>query len=207
MAAIGGVALLHGRKAAPSPSSASSVSGLPPGVASAATPCPSNAVLIPGGEFYEGTNDPPQAYLDNEKPAHHVKLSPYCIDTYEVTVERYLACSDDGKCLRASTAVTPLDAYTAAQHKAYDPICNQNQTAARAQHPINCVSWDQARAFCDSVGGRLPTEAQWEFAARGKDGRLYPRGDEAPGPSTQTRADWSASTGPRRTASRPTFRA
>ena len=68
-----------------------------------------------------------------------------------------------------------------------DAGCNWG-VGGREQHPINCVNWNQARAYCRSLGGDLPTEAQWEYAARGMDGRLYPWGNDAP---TYLQACWS----------------
>ncbi len=165
--------------------SASSASAPLP-MMSAAASCPSGALLIPGGPFYMGTNEPPpdKKYLENEKPAHPVNLSPYCIDRFEVTVERFAACSDSGKCLRASKTNEVTPPLNEAQRKAYDPLCNENQRQAHATHPINCVDWDQAGKFCKEQSGRLPTESEWEFAARGSDGRVYPWGDDAPGRTT-----------------------
>ena len=160
---------------------AASTSSAP--VASASARCPPGAVFIPGGPFYAGTNDPPRdkKYLENEKPAHPVDLSPYCIDRFEVTVDRYVACSDVGKCLRASTTNQVTPPLTDVQRKAYDPLCNLNQVRAKGTHPINCIDWDQAQTYCKEQGGRLPSESEWEFAARGPDGRVYPWGDQAPG--------------------------
>ena len=117
---------------------------------------------------------------DFEKPAHKVKLAPYCLDELEVTVAKYKQCSDVGRCLRAGKAnewpkLEPLQA------KLHDSSpCNINEPEAKAYHPINCVDCDQARAFCDANDARLPTEAEWELGARSPDGRIYPRGEEAP---------------------------
>jgi formylglycine-generating enzyme required for sulfatase activity len=134
-------------------------------------------IAIPGAEFYMGSDDKDD--YDVEKPAHHVKLSPYCIDAQEVTVERYKACSDRGACKRASQ-VNESEAIKDPDKKALDPLCNIRDPIGRAKHPINCVDWAQADIFCKADGGRLPTEAEWELAARGTDGRKYPWGDETP---------------------------
>jgi formylglycine-generating enzyme required for sulfatase activity len=135
--------------------------------------CPQGAVFVPGGPFFMGSND---TSADNEKPAHPVTLTPYCIDRFEVTTAAFFACSKIGKCLRASLVNVPKLAAP------YDSICNANAPDARAQNPINCVNWDQAQKYCMVQGGRLPTEAEWELAARGQDGRLYPWGDDVPSP-------------------------
>jgi formylglycine-generating enzyme required for sulfatase activity len=139
--------------------------------------CPPGMKMIPGGEYFMGSDE--KDAEPNEKPPHKVKLAPYCLDELEVTVAQYKACSDRGACLRAAKeneweGITPL------QHKIYDPLCNITDPVARAQHPINCVNWEQARKFCEVEGARLPTEAEWEFAARGSDGRIYPWGDDKP---------------------------
>jgi serine/threonine-protein kinase len=98
----------------------------------------------------------------NAQPPHMVTLSAYCMDLTEVTVAAYRRCMAPG-----CTAPRTEGAYN------WD-------VAGRENHPINCVDWNQARAYCQSLGRDLPTEAQWEYAARGTDGRLYPWGNEAP---------------------------
>ncbi len=142
-----------------------------------ASACPAGMLAIPGGEFYMGSDDD----LDLEKPAHHVKLSPFCIGPYEVTLAQYKECSDRGACKRAS-ATNEWDGITDHERKVYDPLCNVRDPAGRAKHPVNCVDWEMARHYCEVTfpKGRLPTEAEWEFAARGPDGRKYPWGDETP---------------------------
>jgi formylglycine-generating enzyme required for sulfatase activity len=124
-------------------------------------------------------NEGPHA-LANEKPVHQVQLSPYCIDAFEVTTRQYKVCSDHGNCRRASTT-NEWKGITAKEKAAYDPLCNTRDPEQRARHPVNCVDWQMASEFCASQNGaRLPTEAEWEFAARSPDGRTYPWGDDAP---------------------------
>lgn len=143
--------------------------------AAAPPPCPSTMAAIGGGKFFMGADDGDE----DERPAHNVTLSPYCIDLKEVTVAEYKACSDRGDCKRAAANVSWPD-MTEADGKLYSSICTINDPTGKAQHPINCVDWEMASTYCKANGGRLPTEAEWEFAARGPDGRIYPWGDEPP---------------------------
>jgi formylglycine-generating enzyme required for sulfatase activity len=133
-------------------------------------------VHISGGKFFMGSDDI-DADVD-ERPAHQVTLSPYCIDMYEVTTSEYKACSDIGECKRAAFEVDWKD-IRPIERKVFSPVCNGNRTD-RADHPINCVDWDMASGYCSWAHKRLPTEAEWEFAARGPDGRRYPWGDDPP---------------------------
>ena len=137
--------------------------------------CPEGMLRIPGGKFYMGSDDEAQL----EKPSHQVTISPYCIEEFEVTASQYKACSDTGDCKRAST-VNQWDGINEGAHKAFDSLCNEREPVARGMHPANCIDWEMARVYCGRAGGRLPTEAEWEFAARGPDGRRYPWGDEEP---------------------------
>jgi len=176
------VGVIKSRGASAAPSASAVVSSAP--VASVAPPppaaCPSGMIEIAGGEFFMGSSDP--RALDNEKPPHSVKLSPYCIDRTEVTVAAYKTCSDGGQCIVAGKQnfFSGFDALTAKQRSTLDSLCNINEPSAKANHPINCVDWEQAANFCTRRGGRLPTEAEWEFSARGPDGRAYPWGDDPP---------------------------
>jgi formylglycine-generating enzyme required for sulfatase activity len=120
--------------------------------------------------------------LPLEKPAHNVTLSRYCIDKLEVTTEDFKACSDHGDCKRAGLT-NDWEGITEGERRTFDPLCNAREPIGRGKHPINCVSWEMSALYCKAHGKRLPTEAEWEFAARGPDGRKYPWGDEEPGPT------------------------
>ena len=87
----------------------------------------------------------------------------FSIDRTEVTTAAYDACVRSGKCTQPDTGDN----------------CNWGKES-RASHPINCVDWNQATAYCAAAGKRLPTEQEWEHAASGTDGRLYPWGNEEP---------------------------
>ena len=170
----------HGAAGAPSTSASQHTVAATTASASSIAPtpaCPPGMITIPGGEFFMGSDE--KDALDTEKPLHRVKLTPYCMDELEETVAQYKECSDRGMCRRAGKEnVWP--GINDAQRKIYDPLCNIKDPVGLAKHPINCIDWDQAREACESRGARLPTEAEWEFAARGPDGRIYPWGDEAP---------------------------
>jgi formylglycine-generating enzyme required for sulfatase activity len=187
-AAIGGAVYLHGSQAtpasAPATPTASAAASAPAASAPPATPsssasapltCPQGMIAIPGGSFFMGSDEG----LPFEKPAHQVTLQPFCIDEFEVTVERYKSCSEAGRCKRAGTT-NEWATITEKDHKTFDPLCNIREPEERAKHPVNCVDWEMAQKFCREQGGRLPTEAEWEFAARGPDGRKYPWGDDDP---------------------------
>ncbi|HET9929732.1 MAG TPA: bifunctional serine/threonine-protein kinase/formylglycine-generating enzyme family protein, partial [Polyangiaceae bacterium] len=138
--------------------------------------CPERMVKIPRGQFFQGSDA--KDARDNEKPAHQVSLDAFCVDLYEVTAGDYKACSDSGKCKRASTEVE-WPGITPADKKVYGPLCTIADPA-RASHPINCVTWEMANLYCKAQDKRLPTESEWEYATRGPDGRVYPWGDDAP---------------------------
>ncbi|HEX4448312.1 MAG TPA: bifunctional serine/threonine-protein kinase/formylglycine-generating enzyme family protein, partial [Polyangiaceae bacterium] len=161
------------------PSAVSSAMAAPSasGSASALVPltCPQGMIAIPGGSFFMGSDEG----LPMEKPAHQVTLQPFCVDEFEVTVDRYRACSESGRCKRAGVT-NDWAGIAEKDRKAFDPLCNVRDPDKRGQHPINCVDWAMAEKFCREQGGRLPTEAEWEFAARGPDGRKYPWGDDDP---------------------------
>jgi formylglycine-generating enzyme required for sulfatase activity/tRNA A-37 threonylcarbamoyl transferase component Bud32 len=147
--------------------------------------CPEDMVLIEGGNMFMGSADTDLG--DDVRPPHKVKVSTFCLDKREVTAGAYKACTKSGDCLRAHASVQfprlkPKDA------AAYSKLCNVGNEE-HIEHPINCVDWQMAAAYCSGEGGRvkeggarLPSEAEWEFAARGSGQRTYPWGDEEPGP-------------------------
>ena len=112
------------------------------------------------------------------KPVHKVTLSPFCIDKTEVTVAAFRACVQAGDCPPPSATVEWKDIKPEDKTK-WSQFCTWGKTGLD-RHPINCVDWKQASAYCEWTGGRLPTEAEWEYAARGNAGRSYPWGNEPP---------------------------
>jgi formylglycine-generating enzyme required for sulfatase activity len=136
--------------------------------------CPEGMVPVPAGTFRMGS--PEGQGEPNEQPQHAVTLPSYCIDTTEVTVAAYAACVAANAC-RVAPRTVNWNRYSVENGKLYSGWCNHEE---RPDHPINCVDWFQAAAYCTWKGKRLPTEAEWEYAARGSDDRAYPWGQEAP---------------------------
>ncbi|MBI2391213.1 MAG: SUMF1/EgtB/PvdO family nonheme iron enzyme [Deltaproteobacteria bacterium] len=172
-----------------SPAPVASTTSVAPATSSAPPPAPVCArgmAAIPGGRFFMGSDAADTD--DDERPAHPVVLSPYCMDLEEVTVADYKACSDRGACKRASLEVA-WPGISATERSSYSLACTLRDPIALARHPINCVDWDMARSYCAEQGRRLPTEAEWELAARGPDGRIYPWGDEPPDPTRLNACD------------------
>lgn len=132
---------------------------------------PEGMVAVPAGEFTMGTNeqDPQDKAADygimkpffkDEHPAHRINLHFFYIDKYEVTNTDYLA-------FVRKTGHKPPPDWTGLQ---YPP--------GKGGHPVVYVSWEDANAYCLWAGKRLPTEAEWEKAARGQDGLKYPWGNK-----------------------------
>ncbi len=121
---------------------------------------------IPGAEFTRGLDDDPHACVQDHQPSDRrsaaspsarIFVDTFLMDQTEVTVEAYTACVKSGKC--------PDSGPVYADYRA-------------PKQPITGNPWYDAVAFCESVGKRLPTEAEWELAARGPDAELYPWGNE-----------------------------
>jgi formylglycine-generating enzyme required for sulfatase activity len=113
-------------------------------------------VLIPEGDFLMGSAGADLAAAEDEKPQHLVYLDTFWIDKTEITNAQYRRCVVAGVCSSPQ---------------------NQVSDFRGPQFPVVGVDWNQAHTYCEWVGGRLPTEAEWEKAARGPDGRLYPWGN------------------------------
>lgn len=120
---------------------------------------PDDMVLVPAGEFMMGSTDGDP----DEKPAHRIRVDGFYMDKYEVTVKQY------AEFLREEGGDRPSDWQTMSK------TANQNR-------PVMGVDWAEAARYCKWAGKRLPTEAEWEKAARGTDGRLYPWGNDPPTP-------------------------
>jgi formylglycine-generating enzyme required for sulfatase activity len=117
-------------------------------------------VLMPEGEFRMGRDD--GSY--DEAPTHTVHLSGFWIDLYEVTNRQYKQCEDAGSCPSHRADSASRESYYG--NSEYD------------HYPVIFVSWDDAVAYCEWAGKRLPTEAEWERAARGPDALVYPWGND-----------------------------
>jgi formylglycine-generating enzyme required for sulfatase activity len=142
-------------------------------------------VYVPGGTFQMGSTDAEidaalkqceqdkgsgncdRGWFERESPRHSVTLDGFWIDEAEVTNEQFARCVADDIC----SAPSELSSYT------HDSYYGNSQYD---DYPVIYVDWDDARSYCEWVGGRLPTEAEWEYAARGPDGTVYPWGNDPP---------------------------
>lgn len=114
-------------------------------------------LYVPAGQFTMGSN----SGSSNERPAHMVKLDAFWIDQTEVTNAMYTRCVQDGKCNQPTNT-------------------SHYEDSNYASHPVIYVSWNDAKSYCSWADRRLPSEAEWEKAARGADARVYPWGNDPP---------------------------
>jgi formylglycine-generating enzyme required for sulfatase activity len=118
---------------------------------------------VPGGIFQMGSAEG----NPDEQPVHSVTLDGFWIDETEVTNAQY------ARCVATSVCSSPSESGSYTRDSYYED--NQYD-----DYPVIWVSWDDATTYCQQVGGRLPTEAEWEYAARGPDGHVYPWGNDLP---------------------------
>jgi formylglycine-generating enzyme required for sulfatase activity len=137
-------------------------------------------VYVPAGTFWMGSTsteieDAVAACVANggsedlcrrshnaEAPRHEIYLDAFWIDRTEVTNAQYRKCVEAGVCEKPTTCDWGAPTYN---------------DGSKVDHPVVCVDWNAARTYCQWAGKRLPTEAEWEKAARGTDGRIYPWGN------------------------------
>ncbi|MDX1688381.1 MAG: bifunctional serine/threonine-protein kinase/formylglycine-generating enzyme family protein [Candidatus Promineifilaceae bacterium] len=127
-------------------------------------------VYVPAGDFLQGSIPADPEARDVEMPQRTVTLDAFWIDRTETTTAQYRQCVQAGAC-------PPPQDRSSRQHSSYFG------NAEFSQHPVIWVNWNMADAYCRWTERRLPTEAEWEKAARGTDGRLFPWGNQLPGSS------------------------
>ncbi len=125
-------------------------------------------VYIPAGEFSMGAEEGDPVAAESEKSLHQVYLDSFWIDLTEVSNRMYIDCVQAGSCQSIVASSQTRPQYF--DEKAYDDF------------PVISVSWENAKQYCTWAGRRLPTEAEWEKAARGTGDRVFPWGNEPPNP-------------------------
>jgi formylglycine-generating enzyme required for sulfatase activity len=153
-------------------------------------PC-SDEIAVPGGTFTAGSADDGDANKASERPQHTAIVAPFVMDKYEVTVGRFrrFVAAYTGKDLVEGSGAHPLipgsgwqpgwNGFSIALTECGGPWTDR--VGASEARPVTCVTWYEAFAFCIWEGKRLPTEAEWEFAAAGgSEERTYPWGNAMP---------------------------
>lgn len=142
---------------------------------------PPGMVKIPAGWFIMGDDNGPE----DSRPKRKIYLNAYYIDKYEVTNAQYKVFFDkrrkereEGKKVRAPAPNCDIKKLTTPDAKQLWNKQEGTYPSEYANHPVTCVSWQMAMMYCEEQGKKLPTEAQWEKAARGQEGWLYPWGNE-----------------------------
>jgi formylglycine-generating enzyme required for sulfatase activity len=131
-------------------------------------------IVIPEGMFWMGANPAIDGEANgDESPGGLIHLERFAIDKTEVTVAEFRRFIE---ATNGSTAGLDMPTKVGRETPALAPLCNWGKPD-RQDHPMNCVDWYRATAYCEWAGKRLPTEAEWEKAARGNDGRKYPWGN------------------------------
>ncbi|MCA9644569.1 MAG: SUMF1/EgtB/PvdO family nonheme iron enzyme, partial [Myxococcales bacterium] len=136
--------------------------------------CPSGMLQVSSSKLFLGWGGEDAA--PSERPQVQVQVEQFCIDRTEVSVAAYKACSDKGECSRVFPE-PDLEGASKRERILLGKLCN-TERSDHSDHPISCVDWSQASAYCKAQDKRLPSSAEWELAARGSDGRAYPWGDE-----------------------------
>jgi formylglycine-generating enzyme required for sulfatase activity len=139
-----------------------------------AQPAGVDMISIPAGPFTMGANEGPR----DEAPAHEVTLAAYSIDRFPVTNAQYAQFLNVVKA-RSSTTPRPFD-FDDPDARIHERNGRWTADAGFENHPVTEVPWSAALAYCRWRSARLPTEAEWEKAARGSDARRYPWGNELP---------------------------
>ncbi len=180
-----GVALPGKPSAVPAPQAPNPAAPAAPAAAQPASPVPAVAqpalpadhkattktlewIKVPGGPFHYGCEPQDKDCEPNEKPGLDVTISDLSVTRTEVTVEQYAACLAAKKCAEPKPGAGAGCTWRA---------------IGKEKHPINCVTQEEAQAFCTWAGGRLPTAQEWEYAAKGGESRVFPWGNEIYDPS------------------------
>jgi formylglycine-generating enzyme required for sulfatase activity len=148
-------------------------------------------VTIPAGSFLMGSNPRrDKDALEDEQPQHRVYLPEYCIARVPVTLKQFV---DFVEATDYRTEAERADS----EFTWYQPRGRGSDARGKAQHPVTWISWRDAQEFCRWAKVCLPSEAEWEKAARGTDGKIYPWGNQPP-PTAQlcNSSNWVGDTTP-----------